>query len=205
MGKMDNIFARHGKPEVVKTDNGPPFNGEIFTRWLKNIGSKHRKITPHWPQANCEVERLMKSIGKIVRSAKLERSSSKQVLYRFLRHYRATPHSTTGKSPAEMLFGRKIRTEIPSVVESHCNSEEYHEEVGKKDDSQKRKMKIYADEKRGAKDVQLDIDDLVLVKQNPLNKSETAFNPLPYQVTDIKGTMVTAENKVIKSQGIAPI
>ena len=94
-----------------------------------------------------------------------------------------------------MLFGRKIRTEIPSVVESHCNSEEYREEVGKKDDAQKRKMKIYADEKRGAKDVQLDIDDLVLVKQKPLNKSETAFNPLPYQVTDIKGTMVTAENK----------
>ena len=105
------------------------------------------------------------------------------------------PHSTTGKSPAEMLFGRKIRTETPSVVESNCNSEEYREEVGKKEDTQKRKMKIYADEKRGVKDMPLDINDLVLVKQKPLNKPETAFNPLPYQVTDIKGTMVTAENK----------
>ena len=66
MGKMDSIFAKHGIPEVVKTDNGPPLNGEIFARWLENIGSKHRKITQHWPQANGEVEKLMKSIGKIV-------------------------------------------------------------------------------------------------------------------------------------------
>ena len=32
--------------------------------------------------------------------------------------------------------------------------------------------------------MQLDINALVLVKQKPLNKPETAFNPLPYQVTD---------------------
>ena len=46
-------------PKVVKTDNGPLFNGETFTRWGASIGFHHRKITPLWPAANGEVERMM--------------------------------------------------------------------------------------------------------------------------------------------------
>ena len=35
-----------------------------------------------------------------------------QALPQFLLRYRTTPHSTTGKIPAEMMFGRKIRTRL---------------------------------------------------------------------------------------------
>jgi len=31
--------------------------------------------------------------------------------------YLSTPHSTTGVSPAELLFGRKIRTKIPEIAD----------------------------------------------------------------------------------------
>lgn len=31
-------------------------------------------------------------------------------LARFLFHYRTTPHSTTGVSPAELMMGRRLRT-----------------------------------------------------------------------------------------------
>ena len=31
-------------------------------------------------------------------------------LYTYLLQYRATPHGSTGESPAEMLFNRKLRT-----------------------------------------------------------------------------------------------
>ena len=30
-----------------------------------------------------------------------------------LRSFRATPHPTTGASPAELLFGRKVKTILP--------------------------------------------------------------------------------------------
>lgn len=33
-------------------------------------------------------------------------------IHRFLLHYRSTPHTTTGKSPAELLFNRKINTRL---------------------------------------------------------------------------------------------
>ena len=36
-------------------------------------------------------------------------------LQRHLKMYRATPHPTTGRSPAELLFARKFRTKLPDV------------------------------------------------------------------------------------------
>ena len=110
---LDKVFSQEGFPLVLKTDNGPPMNSPKFSRWLEGAGTKHRKITPLWPKANGEAERFMKTLNKAVRTAILEKGSWKQELYRFLRHYRATPHSTTGKSPAEMLKNRKYELTFP--------------------------------------------------------------------------------------------
>ena len=35
-----------------------------------------------------------------------------EALAQILLRYRTTPHSTTGKSPAEMMFGRNVRTRL---------------------------------------------------------------------------------------------
>ena len=32
--KLDCIFATHGIPKKIKTDNGPPFNGNDFKRYM---------------------------------------------------------------------------------------------------------------------------------------------------------------------------
>lgn len=190
--KFDAMFARHGIPKVVKTDNGPPFNGELFTKWGASIGFTHRKITPLWPQANGEAERMMGTLGKVIRISHLEKKNWKQQLYNFLRHYRATPHSTTGISPAEMLYGRKIRTEIPTI--SSQKKTVRFEDIAKKDEEMKEKMKRIEDAKNNAVKVNLQVDDRVLVKQKVSRKSETPYKPEPYQVTDINGTMITARN-----------
>ena len=54
----------------------------------------------------------MKPLMKVVRSASVGHQW-KQHLYRFLLNYRATPHTTTGFAPAELLFHRKIQTKLP--------------------------------------------------------------------------------------------
>jgi len=48
--KLDRIFAAYGVPQVVKSDNGPPFNGGEFAQFAKYIGFKHRKVSPLWPR-----------------------------------------------------------------------------------------------------------------------------------------------------------
>ena len=49
----------------------------------------------------------------------------REELNRFLLAYRSMPHSTTGKSPAELLFRRKLTTKMPDLV----NVEEEEVEV----------------------------------------------------------------------------
>ena len=113
--ELDATLARHGIPNIVRTDNRPPFNSSVFHSWCQMIRLQHRKITPLWPQANGEAERLMRTLEKGIRTAMLDAGSWKQELHQFLRHYHATPHSTTGKSPAELLYGRKIKWNFPSL------------------------------------------------------------------------------------------
>ena len=67
--KLDRIFATHGIPSVLKSDNGPPFFGEDFKAYMKENGIAHQRITPLWPQANSEVENFMKPLTKAVRAA----------------------------------------------------------------------------------------------------------------------------------------
>lgn len=43
---LEHIFATHGIPEVLKTDNGPPFQGHAFQSFAKEKGFTHRKSTP---------------------------------------------------------------------------------------------------------------------------------------------------------------
>lgn len=59
--ELDEILSEHGIPELIKTDNGPPFNGQKFHEFSAYLGFKHKKITPYWPQANGEVERFMRT------------------------------------------------------------------------------------------------------------------------------------------------
>ena len=69
-------------------------------------------MSPLSPEANGEVERFMKTFGKVLRTT----AHWKQDMYQFLRNYRATPHCNTGVAPATAMFGRSIRTKLPDPV-----------------------------------------------------------------------------------------
>ena len=42
--KLDRLFATYGEPKVVKSDNGPPFNGHEFGQSAYYLGFKHHKL-----------------------------------------------------------------------------------------------------------------------------------------------------------------
>ena len=104
-----------------------------------------------------------------------------------MRNYRATPHSTTGQSPARLLFGRNIRVCLPQITESAKD-----DKLRATDLNAKEKMKVYAD--RNARDTKVSIGDTELVRQKYTNKHSTPFKPTPYQVVAKKGSMITADN-----------
>lgn len=81
---LDKVFAMMGLPEEVKSDNGPPFQGQEFREYLENQAIRHRKITPLWPQANGEVERLMSTINRTLRIAVDKGENPERALDQFL-------------------------------------------------------------------------------------------------------------------------
>ena len=84
-------------------DNGPPFNGEEYQRYLTDLCINKNHSTPKWPQGNAEVERFNQPLGKASKAATIEGKVWQQELNRFLLQYRTTPHSSTKVPPAELL------------------------------------------------------------------------------------------------------
>ena len=145
--KLDRIFDAYGMPQVVKSDNGPPFNGYEFAQFVEYLAFKHRKVTPLWLEAN-EVERFTKAFGKVLPTT----TSWKQQMYQFLRKYQAIPHCTTGVAPAAALFGRPIKIKLPCPVAVPCETNLNPTLISERDACQKLKMKNRAESKRPIKD-----------------------------------------------------
>lgn len=197
MTKLDRMFATHGLPDEIRSDNGPPFTSREINNYMKERGIRHRRVTPLWPQANGEAEAFMKPLGKAIKAAKLEGKNWKEELYGFLLAYRTTPHSVTGVAPSQLLFNREVRTNVPAVVvtttKGKINYKKMHEKAQKNTQERKTKAREYADTKRRVKESKIKIGDVVLVKQEKKNKFTTPFDPKPLKVIAIKGTMVTAK------------
>ncbi|GFR77832.1 Pol polyprotein [Elysia marginata] len=121
--KFNQIFARFGTPIVLKSDNGTPFKGTEFAAFAKKLRFHHRKITPHWPEANGEAERFVRTVNKFIHACEPENLSWKEELSNFLRQFRSTPHASTRVSPHEALTGRKMKTSLPEIhIETDSSS-----------------------------------------------------------------------------------
>ena len=114
---MAKMFCTHGLPIHVRSDNGPQFTSELFTKFMCENGIEHIKGIPYWLHSNGEVENHNKMLLKMARIAKIESKEFRREVEQFLFSYHSTPHCTTGVSPAELLFGRQLRTKIPTVTQ----------------------------------------------------------------------------------------
>ena len=188
---LEPIFARYGYPLSIKTDNGPQFVAESFEAYLEQNGIEHRRSTPYWPQANGEVERQNRSLLKAMKIAKSQGKDWKQEINTYLMAYRTTAQATTGVSPAELMFGRQIRSKIPDIHHYRGGS---HLDVRDKDAEMKQKNKDYVDVKRGAKESSIKVGDKILLQQKKQDKLSTNYEPVPHEVTGRFGNQV-----VIKS------
>ena len=192
---LDNIFTRYGYCETLQTDGGPPFNGNEYhalQRYFRWAGIKHTvNMSAEDPEANGLAESLMKHLGKIWHTAYIEKKDPTAEVNRHLQMMRATPHPTTGKVPAEMMFSkREYRTRL---LEYRKHEEcEIVREAQEEDRRQKARQKIYKDNKCYVKPHTFTIGDTVLLSQKK-TKMKPPYDPDPYTVTDVRGHQITAE------------
>ena len=96
------MFATHGLPEIIVTDNGTAFTSHEFQEFTPKNGICHIKTTLYYPASNGLAESVVQTFKEGLK--KLKEGPVETKLASFLFQYRLTPHSTTGKSPAELLW-----------------------------------------------------------------------------------------------------
>ncbi|XP_046959673.1 uncharacterized protein K02A2.6-like [Vanessa cardui] len=112
---LRKIFASQGLPDVLVSDNGRTFVSEEFNNFLSKNGIQHLYSPPYHPATNGQIERSIQSFkNKLKKLSELEIPWSEK-LPRVLYYLRTVPCTTTNKSPAEMLNGRKYRTAVSNL------------------------------------------------------------------------------------------
>ena len=143
---LDRAFSAFGIPDTSGSDNGPPYNSQEFKAFAKYMGFTHERKTPYAPWANGMAEKFMKTLGKLMQTCELEHKNWRQQLHRMLRAYRATPHSSTGTPPADLMFnGRRYKTRLPGTGNDRMVQKR---QVVENDKKAKERMKKYADKKQ---------------------------------------------------------
>ncbi|XP_062704190.1 uncharacterized protein K02A2.6-like [Aedes albopictus] len=147
--ELRTIFCRFGVPITLTADNAPQLSEdcEQFAEFCRSYGIKLINTVPYWPQMNGEVERQNRTILKRLQISQELGQDWRVELQTFLLTYRASNHSTTGRSPAEMMFGRRIRTKLPQLSNIRVDDEAARD----RDAVQKEKGKEYSDSRRGAR------------------------------------------------------
>ena len=117
--KLREMFATHGLPAVLVSDNGSNFNSSEFEEFMKKNGIKHIKVAPYHPASNGLAERAVRIFKEGYE--KMEDGSVQTKLSRLLLSYRTTPHSTTGVPPAELLMKRRLHAHLNQLVPSRAD------------------------------------------------------------------------------------
>lgn len=106
---LKSIFARHGIPEEIMSDN-MPFNSKEFHDFTREWGIEQSTSSPRYPQANGQSERAVQTVKMMIKKAQEEGRDP----YLALLEYRNTPVTGMPYSPAQMLMSRTLRTKLPT-------------------------------------------------------------------------------------------
>ncbi|XP_060552186.1 uncharacterized protein K02A2.6-like [Ruditapes philippinarum] len=153
---IDKVLSEMGVPRTIKTDNGSPFNSDAFRKFVRYCGFNHRKMTPRWPRANSQAE----SFNKSVKTSYLEAKNWRKEMFRFLRQYRSTPHTSTGYTPFRLLFQREPRTRLPDIGTSKPETK-IDEQIRQNDARAKAKMKSNFEQKHNIREEELQPGDKI--------------------------------------------
>lgn len=131
--KLMSIFSIFGLPKILVSDNGQPFDSDLYANFCTQFDIKIVHSPPYSPESNGQAERCVgiakKGVEKIVLASNSTdvngTSSTSDSLHviqnnvsKFLYHYRNTPSTVTGKTPNELLFNFRPRTLLSKLLPS---------------------------------------------------------------------------------------
>ncbi|XP_064110327.1 uncharacterized protein K02A2.6-like [Macrobrachium nipponense] len=112
------IFCRYfrevGVPLRLRTDGGPQFSSNEFRDFMERWGVRHVITSPYYPQSNGHAEAAVKSIKHLILTTVPSGNIDREEFDQGHLELRNTPNFT-GRSPAQILYGRPLRSCIPNL------------------------------------------------------------------------------------------
>ena len=111
---LSQIFARFGRPRVLVSDNDPEFVSSDLKQWCKSLGIKVMESSIYHPTANGIAERAVQTVKRAIQawSPNLKVSFGAFLQRALMTNWNTS--KTRGKTPVELLQGRKVR--LPAVT-----------------------------------------------------------------------------------------
>lgn len=97
------VFATHGIPIKLCSDNGPPFNSAFFWSFAAQLGIIHITSNPYYPRGNGMAECAVQEAKKFVKKCPFATFD----FYSTLLEWRNMPRDEELKLPAQRLMGRQ--------------------------------------------------------------------------------------------------
>ena len=111
------IFSRMGIPAEVLSDRGANFLSSVMKTLFQMLGVAHIKTSPYHPQTDGMLERFHGTLKAMLRKTCPVAKDWDQWLPYLCFAFRDAPHSATGFSPFELLFGRDVRGPLTLLKE----------------------------------------------------------------------------------------
>ena len=105
---VEKWFHVYGIPSRIHSDQGRSFDNEVIRSLCKLYGVQQSLTCPYNPRGNVQCERFNRMMFGLLRMLSKEQKAEWPVhLPSLVFTYNATPHSTTGFQPYQLMFGCK--------------------------------------------------------------------------------------------------
>jgi transposase InsO family protein len=105
----EEIFTRFRIPREIVTNGGTQFTSRLIKYLMDIYKIKHRVTTPYHPQANGQVEGKNKILEAIItKTVRLHLKDWADRLPEALWAYQTTWRTTTGCTPYELVYGKRV-------------------------------------------------------------------------------------------------
>lgn len=189
---LTEVFVREGYPRELVTDNGTQLRSDQMNKFLSENGIKHYTSSLYYARANGLVERMNRMVKEGLQAASLENTPWQIAIETRLFAYRTTPHSTTGITPFELLRGHKPRTRLNAPIKPQ---KQPATALRSRVESKQRKMKVYTDARRSAKEHKFQVGDVVRVRLPfHVSKEKSKFSE-PFEVISVQENCVTLSDQ----------
>ena len=179
-GFFDDLFDTYGNVKKIKSDNGPPFQGAEYKAFMMDRGITPLYSTPLDAQQNGGVETYMRLVNKGMTAPSVEGGSWRKSLANTMAAHNAAVCPMTGMPPEVLMFGRKIRRNLP--LQSATVPAPVEGEIEKRDWDRKMKSKALVDAKRSAQHSKIQVGDKVFVSRPNKQKGQTVYDPTEFTV-----------------------